>query len=409
MPVLRNIRALATCADGLGPSDAGVVQNAALAWENERVQWVGRARDLPDRYRSEWAMDAGNAIVVPGLIDCHTHLAFGGWRADEFEMRLKGASYLDIARAGGGILSTVRATREASEDELFRRVRDFAVYMLRLGVTTVECKSGYGLTLDDELKLLRVYRRLADEGPIAVVPTLLAAHTLPDEFRESRAEYVQLVCEQIIPRVAEEGLAEFCDVFVEESAFTLDEARALFAAGVAHGLRPKLHADQLTDGGGGALAAEVGAISADHLECISDQGIDAMRDAGVVAVSLPLASLYLRQDPLDARRLIDAGVTLAVATDFNPGSAPSYHLPLAMTLGCLMNRLTPAEALRAATINAAAAIGRSGSVGSLEVGKRADFVLAEASSVNEWLYHFRPSAILNTFIRGRIVYEARRN
>ena len=409
MPTLRNITCLATCSSGKGPSDADVIENAALVWTGDRIQWVGPEADLPEQYRGEFPMDAAGALVVPGLIDCHTHLAFGGWRADEFELRSRGATYLDIARQGGGILSTVRETRRTSEDDLLQRVRDFGVHMLRLGVTTVECKSGYGLNLDDELKLLRVYRRLAQEGPINIVATLLAAHTVPEEFRDDRNGYVDEICSRMIPHVAAERLAEFCDVFVEESAFSIDEGRRVLAAAAEHGLRAKLHADQLTDGGGAALAAEMQAASADHLECISDAGVRALSKAEVVAVTLPIASLYLRQRPLDARRLIDAGARVAVATDFNPGSAPSYHLPLAMTLACIMNGLTPAEALRAATINAAAAINREHLLGSLERGKQADFVLVEAGSINEWLYHFRPNSVLNTFIRGRIVYEARRN
>jgi imidazolonepropionase len=409
MPTLRNITCLATCSSGKGPSDADVIENAALVWTGDRIQWVGPEADLPEQYRGEFPMDAAGALVVPGLIDCHTHLAFGGWRADEFELRSRGATYLDIARQGGGILSTVRETRRTSEDDLLQRVRDFGVHMLRLGVTTVECKSGYGLNLDDELKLLQVYRRLAEEGPINIVATLLAAHTVPEEFRDDRSGYVDEICSRIIPQVAAERLAEFCDVFVEESAFSVDEGRRVLAAAAEHGLRAKLHADQLTDGGGAALAAEMQAASADHLECISDAGATALSKADVVAVTLPIASLYLRQRPLDARRLIDAGARVAVATDFNPGSAPSYHLPLAMTLACIMNGLTPTEALRAATINAAAAINREHLLGSLERGKQADFVLVEAGSINEWLYHFRPNSVLNTFIRGRIVYEARRN
>ncbi len=409
MPVLGNIRCLATCAADLGSSDAGLIEKAALAWSDGTIEWVGPERDLPERYRDDWPMDAGGALVIPGLVDCHTHLAFGGWRADEFEMRVRGKSYLEIAREGGGILSTVRETRAASEDDLLQRVRDFGVYMLRLGVTTVECKSGYGLTRDDEIKLLRVYRRLSEEGPMTIVPTLLAAHAVPGEYRDRRSEYVDEICEAIIPRVAEENLAEFCDVFVEDSAFTIEDARRIFSVASDHGLRPKLHADQLTDGGGAALAAEVSAASADHLECISESGIHAIAGSGAVAVCLPLATLYLRQSPMPARALIDAGATVAVATDFNPGSAPSYHLPLAMTLACVMNGLTPAESLRGATINAAAAIDRASSLGSLEVGKQADFVLVEAGSVNDWLYHFRPNAVLNTFIQGRIVFEARRN
>jgi imidazolonepropionase len=272
--------------------------------------------------------------------------------------------------------------------------------MVRVGVTTVECKSGYGLTLDDELKLLRVYRRLGDEFPGTIVPTLLAAHTVPAEFRSDRDGYLRLVCDAIIPRAAAERLARFCDVFVEQGAFTADEARRVFAAAKAHGLRPKLHADQLSDTGGAALAAEVGAISADHLEHVSDDGLGTMAAAGAVAVLLPLAALYLRQPPLDMARCRSAGVSVAVATDFNPGSAPSYHLPLALTLACTQNRMTPAEALLGATRIAARAIGVENEVSSLEPGKRADFVLVDAESVEHWLYHFRPNAVTATYIGG---------
>ena len=259
--------------------------------------------------------------MVPGLIDCHTHLAFAGWRAGEFEQRILGRSYLEIAEAGGGILSTVRATRAASQEDLYERSRLFLDEMLALGVTTVECKSGYGLSVDDELKQLAVYRQLAEDGPARIVPTLLAAHVVPPEYREDRGGYVDLVVELIIPAAAEEGLARCCDVFLEQSAFTREEARRILEAGNDAGLLGKLHADQLTDGGGARLAAEVGAVSADHLECISEEGIQAVADAGVVAVSLPIATLYLNQEPMPARRLIDAGAAVAVATDFNPGSA----------------------------------------------------------------------------------------
>ena len=283
--------------------------------------------------------------MIPGLVDCHTHLAFAGWRADEFEQRLRGRSYLDIARAGGGIMSTVRQTRAATEADLLRRAAGFLREMLTLGVTTVECKSGYGLEPDAELKLLRVYRQLAKEQPVRLVPTFLGAHVVPPEFRDNRAGYVDLLADRMIPALAKEKLAACCDVFVEESAFSVAEARRILRAGQKSGLSAKLHADQLTSGGGAELAAELGALSADHLEHISDAGIRAMATAGVVAVSLPLASLYLGQPPMPARRLIEAGVAVAVATDFNPGSAPSFHLPLALTLACTLQRMTPAEAL----------------------------------------------------------------
>ena len=406
MPVLTNIATLYTCAGPGGQGAVHAVADAALVWEDETIRWVGAEAELPAAYAGAERLDAGGALVIPGLVDCHTHLAFGGWRADEFEMRILGKSYLDVARAGGGIASTMRHTRAASEDALFERCLGFLGEMARLGVTTVECKSGYGLTLEDELKLLRVYRRLAGAQPLGIVATFLGAHVVPPEYRDDRAAYVRLVCEEMIPRVAAEGLAEFCDVFVEETAFHADEARRIFAAAKRHGLRPKLHVDQLGDGGGAALAAEVGAVSADHLEYTSEAGMRAMAEAGVVAVSLPLATLYLRQKPMDARAFLDAGAAVAVATDFNPGSAPTFHLPLALTLACTMNRLTPAEALKGVTRYAARAIGREDRIGALEPGKQADFVLLDAESVNHWLYHFRPNAARATYVRGRRVAGA---
>lgn len=391
------------CRDEGGQAALHEIPRAALVWEGETIRWVGAEVDLPDALRSTERFDAGGALVVPGLVDCHTHLAFGGWRADEFEQRIRGTSYLDIARKGGGIAGTMRHTRAASEDDLLVRAKGFLGEMARLGVTTVECKSGYGLSVEDELKTLRVYRRLREEQPLGIVSTFLGAHVVPPEFKDDRAAYIRLLCDDLMPRIADENLAAFCDVFVEDTAFSLEESRTIFEAGIRHGLRPKLHADQLSDGGGARLAADVGAISADHLECASEAGIRAMAEAGVVAVSLPLATLYLNQRPMPACAFIEAGVPVAVATDFNPGSAPSYHLPLAMTLACTMQRMTPAEALKGATLYAAKAIACDDRIGSLEPGKQADFVLVDAPSVNHWLYHFRPNAVREVFVRGERV------
>ncbi|HLT47807.1 MAG TPA: imidazolonepropionase [Rubricoccaceae bacterium] len=404
MPVLTDVGQLCTCPPGDGQAEVGAIADAALVWEGETVRWAGPAAALPEAYAGWPRESAGGRLVVPGLVDCHTHLAFGGWRAGEFEQRLLGTSYLEIARRGGGIASTVRATRAASEDALYGRAREALAGMLRLGVTTVEAKSGYGLTLEDEAKLLRVYRRLAEEGPQRIEATFLGAHVVPPEHREDRGGYLRLLTETMIPQVAADGLARFCDVFVEDTAFSPDEARRIFAAAAAHGLIPKLHADQLTDTGGAALAAEVGAASADHLECISDAGIEAMRAAGVVAVSLPLATLYLGQEPMPARRLIAAGVPVAVATDFNPGSAPSYDLPLALWLACTRQRMTPAEALKGATACAARALRRD-DVGSLLPGMKADFVVLDAPDVTHWLYHFRPDATRRVVVGGETAWE----
>jgi imidazolonepropionase len=403
VPILRHIGLAATCRPEGAQADIHPIADAAVVWEDERIVWIGEERALPAEYAGLPSEDAGGRLLVPGLVDCHTHLAFGGWRADEFERRLRGESYLDIARTGGGIASTVRATRAATPAELSGRARRTLDEMARLGVTTIECKSGYGLDVEHELKLLEVYRTLADAQPVRLVPTFLGAHVVPPEFRDRRDAYIELLCATLIPEIARRALARFCDVFVEETAFSVPEARRIFEAARAHGLRAKLHADQLHDCGGALLAAEVRAISADHLEHVSTVGMAALRDAGVVAVSLPIATLYLRVAPMPARELIAAGVAVAVGTDFNPGSAPSAHLPLAMMLACTLQRMTPAEALKGATLYAARAIGLDVQIGSLEPGKSADFALIDAPDPTQWLYHFQANACVATWIRGRRV------
>jgi len=405
VPVLRNIGLLARCLPEGPQSDIHQIARAALAWEGEMLRWVGAEAELPNSYRAWPAENAGGRLVIPGLVDCHTHLAFGGWRADEFAQRIAGKSYLEIAAAGGGIAATVARTRAASDAELLDRCRDHLAGMAALGVATLEAKSGYGLSLEHELRLLRLYRELGS-GPQRLIATLLAAHVVPSEYQARRADYVALIIEEIIPAAAREGLASFCDVFVEESAFSVAEAREILRAGLRHGLRPKLHADQLSAGGGAELAAELGAISADHLECVSGTGIARLAGSGVVAVSLPFAALYLGSAPLPARRLLDAGVAVAVATDFNPGTAPSYHLPMALTLACTLQRMQPAEALKGATSIAARALGLGQVTGSLAAGKSADFAVLDADSVEQWLYHLRANACVRTVVRGSEVWRA---
>lgn len=404
MKLLRNIGLLATCRAEGGQGDLHAIPSAAVAWERGRFRWAGPEAELPAEFSAAEVLDAGGRLVVPGLVDCHTHLAFAGWRGDEFVQRIQGHTYLEIARAGGGIMSTVRATRAATEEELLALAGARLEAMRRLGVTTVECKSGYGLDEETELRLLRVYRRLGEVGPTRIVATFLGAHVVPTEYRERRGEYLAFLAERLIPAIAREKLAACCDVFVEETAFSVEEARAILLAGKAIGLMPKLHADQLSSGGGAELAAEVGAVSADHLECISEAGIAALARAGVVAVSLPIATMYLGQPPMPARRLLDAGVPIAVATDFNPGSAPSYHLPLAMMLACTLQRMTPVEALKGATIVAARAIGLADEVGSVEAGKRADLAVIDAPDVNHWLYQFRSNACVLTMAGGQVCW-----
>ncbi len=399
--LVRNIGELAICRAAGPQNDVHAVPRGAVAWSEGRVTWAGAERDLPRTLGATVEIDAGGRLVIPGLVDCHTHLAFAGWRADEFERRLSGESYLEIARAGGGIRRTVAETRAASAAALTDRAAGFLRHIARLGVTTVECKSGYGLTVDDELKLLRVYSALTARQALRIVPTLLAAHVVPAEFEGDREGWIRVVCDALIPQVAAEGLAACCDVFVEREAFSTAEGRRVLAAGRAAGLAPKVHADQLSAGGGAELAAEMGAISADHLEHVSAAGIDALRRAGTVAVSLPIASACLGTAPMPARQLIAAGVPVAVATDFNPGSAPCYDLPLALWLACTLQRMTPAEALKGATIHAARACGVERETGSLEPGKAADVAIIDAESVTAWLYHYRPGACVRSWVGGR--------
>jgi imidazolonepropionase len=406
VPLLRNISQLATCPPDTPQQDAGLIKNAALVWTDGLVRWVGHHADMPAKFQDEPVVDCERRLVVPGLVDCHTHLCFGGWRGDEFELRLRGASYREIAQAGGGIASTVAATRGASLGELQRKAESILDEMLAMGITTVECKSGYGLDEANELKQLEVYRRLNDCHVIDLVPTFLGAHIIPPEYSDQRDRYVKLLCEELIPLIAREGLARFCDAFVEEGAYSIEEARQILSVAARHGLGIKLHADQLSDGGGAELAAELGATSAEHLEYVSETGMKALSKSGTVAVSLPLASLYLGEPCIPARKLMDLGVPVAVATDFNPGSSPSYHLPLAMTLACIQQSMSPQESLMGATTVAAKAVSLSDRTGSLLPGYQADLAIIDSPSLNHWLYHFRPNACISVLKNGNWVSSA---
>lgn len=402
--VLRNIGWLARCEPSPIQSEIQPLDHAAIAWKDGVIDWVGRESDLPEGLGDRREYTASGRAVIPGLIDAHTHLVFGGWRPDEFRQRIEGVSYLDIAAAGGGIRKTMRQTRGASEEALKAHAHSALAGMLELGVTTIECKTGYGLSFEDELRLLRVIRALDDETPQSLIPTLLAAHVVPDASECDADCYVDMIVERLIPAVAEKKLARFNDVFVEEGAFTAEQAIRVLKAGQALGLDAKLHVDQLGDGGGGHLAASLGANSADHLEYTSAEGRAAMAEAGTVAVCLPFASLYLNQPPMDGRAFVEDGVQVAVATDFNPGSAPSYDLPLALMLACTMSRLTPAEALAGATRVAARAVGESANRGSIALGMRADFAELSTDNVDQWLYHFRPNVCAATWIGGQRVH-----
>ncbi|HEY6985120.1 MAG TPA: imidazolonepropionase, partial [Rhodanobacteraceae bacterium] len=354
----------------------GTIEHAALGYRDGFITFAGAMSALPDRpdALATRVESVANAWIAPGLIDCHTHLVFGGDRAHEFELRLGGASYEDIARWGGGILSTVRATREADEDSLLAQSLPRARALVRDGVTTIEIKSGYGLDLESERRMLRVARRIGDTLGIGISTTLLAAHALPAEFKDRADAYIDEICDRILPAIAREGLADAVDAFCDRIAFTPAQTRRVFTRARELGLPVKLHADQLTDFGGAALAAEFNARSAEHLEHANEEGIHAMANAGTVAVLLPGAYYALRETklpPIDAFR--QAGVPIAIATDLNPGTSPILSLRLAMSMACTLFRLTPEEALRGTTIHAARALGFDDR-GTLEAGKRADFV-----------------------------------
>ncbi|HEY8973362.1 MAG TPA: imidazolonepropionase [Burkholderiaceae bacterium] len=389
---------LATLAE---PAGWGVVERGAIVTDGARIAWVGAEADLPPLGNGGVdEHDLGGALVTPGLVDAHTHLVYGGQRAHEFELRLQGASYEDIARAGGGIRSTVAATRAASEDELLRSAAKRLRTLRDGGVTTVEIKSGYGLSFEDEAKCLRVARRLGETG-VTVRTTSLAAHALPPEFGDRADAYIDAVCDWL-PQWHALGLVDAVDAFCERIAFSTAQVERVFTAAAALGLPVKLHAEQLSDSGGAQLAARFKALSCDHIEWLSDAGVAAMRDAGSVAMLLPGAFHFLRETrlpPIAALR--EAGVPLAVSTDHNPGTSPTLSLPLMIHLACVDLRLTPEEAVRGATVNAARALGLADR-GTLAVGQRADFALWEHEHPRELAYWFGHPACRGTVVAAHM-------
>lgn len=385
----------------------GLIRDGAVAVADGLITAVGTTADLLGSIRAAETVNARGRVVLPGFVDPHTHLLFGGSRAEEFEQRLRGATYLQIAAAGGGILHTVAQTRMVGERALVDVGAARLTRMLAHGSTTVEAKSGYGLATEEELKLLRALHRLSAAHHVDVIPTFLGAHALPAEFAFDSDAYVSLVIEEMLPAVAEEDLAEYCDVFCEEGAFTLDQSRAILEAGAELGLAPKIHADEFSDRGGARLAAEVGATSADHLLFASEEGLSAMAKAGVIGVLLPGTAFFLGLPYAPARRMIDLGVAVALATDFNPGSSPTYSMQMAVALACLGMRLTPAEAIVAATLNAAWAVGMAEEVGSLEPGKVADLVILDATDHRALGMHFGVNLVDEVYKRGRFVSSTR--
>ncbi|MFH0916321.1 MAG: imidazolonepropionase [bacterium] len=420
---------LLTCPRGdSGPgvrSDLGKVSDGAIAARSGRVAWVGKTAQLREEVRplpGAEVVEAQGRVVMPGLVECHAHLAFVGDRPDEFQLRVSGATYQEVAAAGGGIMSTVHETRSAKDQVLRESAHRRLDLFLTYGVTTVEAKSGYGLSLEQELRLLEVYRDLDAVHPVDVVPTLLGMHVVPVEFSDRVDDYVKMVAKKMVPAAAKRKLARFCDAFCEKGAFSVDQCRRVLAAGLEHGLLPKLHADQLSSTGGTEMAVELGAVSVDHLDKVSDAGIASLaaaaeraRAAGAkgrakgqppatVAVLLPGATFFLGEGGhAPARRLLDAGVPVALSTDFNPGSSPTQNLWLMATMGCSALRMSAAEVIRAITIEAAAAVGLDHEVGSLEVGKKADILILEHTNHTQIPYRYGMNPVWRVFKAGRCV------
>jgi imidazolonepropionase len=393
--------ARARIGDELG--DLRILQDGAALIENGLIVAVGPSDEIKAPHAQ--TIDASGSVVMPGFIDAHTHPVFAGDRADEFELRLHGLTYQEIARRGGGIRSTVGKTRAASEAELLDAGRRYARWFIEHGTTTIEAKSGYGLSIEDELKLLRVIRKLGEEGPLEIVPTVLAAHVLPEEFAHDRAEYIRLISDGLLPRVAQEGLAEYHDVFCDEGAFTLSETRTLMSAARAHGLKLRIHAEQLSRSEAAQLAAELQMKTADHLEKVRDEDIAALAQAGVMAVLLPGAIFNLGlHDYPPARKLIAAGVPVVLATDFNPGTSPTPNMQMILSLACTQMRMTPAEAISAATINAAYSLDRGDRLGSLEPGKQADLIILDCADYRQIPYFFGINHVRIVIKRGQIVF-----
>jgi imidazolonepropionase len=381
----------------------GVVAPGALLIRGPRIERIGSTDEIEQLIDGECeVVDAGRRIVLPGFVDAHTHPVFAGTRVDEFEQRIKGATYQEIAARGGGIQSTVNRTRAATLDDLVAAGKRYAAWFLQGGTTTIEAKSGYGLSREDELKLLRAIKRLDQETPLRYVPTFLGAHSIPPEYHARRSEYVSLLIDDLLPQITQQKLAEFCDVFCEENVFTTDEAWRILSAARCHGLGLRIHADQLSLGGGAQLAAELGSITADHLEHTDAAGIAALKQAGVQPVLLPgsVYALGSARYPA-AREMIDTGLAVVLATDFNPGSSPTPSMLTILSLAATHMKMTPAEAITASTINAAYSLNRGDTIGSLEPGKIADLVIHDSDDYRELAYFFGVQHAWKTYCGGR--------
>jgi imidazolonepropionase len=386
-------------------NDLGILENAAVMIEEGTISWIGKMEELSMGSLGETdVLDCIENVVMPGFVDSHTHLLFAGSREDEFALRGSGATYQEIAASGGGILNTVKHVREATKKDLKKNARRWLNAMMKCGTTTVEIKSGYGLATDHEIKMLEAIRELNDEEMMTIVGTFLGAHAVPPEFREKKAAYVEEIVTKMIPFIGTKKLASFCDVFCENGYFNLDETRTILNRARQFGLLPKVHVDELSPIGGAELAAEISAVSADHLEHVTDSGIEALCRSDVVATLLPGVSFFLNHQYAPARKLIDASVPVALASDFNPGSCMSYSMPMMMTIACTHMQMSPEEAISASTLNAAAALNLSDQVGSIEVGKKADIIVLNIPNYKFLPYHFGENHVAKV-VKDGVVLE----
>ena len=383
-------------------SELAIIRDGGMVIREGKIDIVGSSNEIKKIAGDAEVVDAGGRVVFPGFVDAHTHLVFAGNRLDDFERRARGESYAQIARAGGGIWSTVGKTRAASDVDLLAQAKKHGEWFLRSGTTTVEAKSGYGLTVEDELKILRVMQRLNEETPLEVVPTFLGAHAVPRNLETD--EYIALLVDEMLPQIARQNLAEFCDVFCERGYFDVEPSRRILKAARKLGLRLRIHADQLTNSGGAELAAELNATTADHLEKTDERGIAALKSAGVQPVLLP-GSVYALglSDYPRTREMIEAGLAVVIATDFNPGSSPTPSMPMILSLACTQMKMSPSEAITAATINAAYSLNRGNTIGSLEAGKLANFSIFDCEDYRELAYWFGIPQTHSVFVKGKRV------
>jgi len=403
--LIKNIGALVSAKGskalkGAEMANIDILHDCAAAVKDGKIVFIGSESAAPTCTE---VLDAKGLLVTPGLVDAHTHLVFGGWRQHEFELKLKGAAYLDILKAGGGILSTVEKTRAATENELFEKAKKISLQMAAHGTTTIEAKSGYGLNIEDELKQLSVVKRLQADMPLDFVSTFMGAHAVPGEYKGRSEDYIDFVCNELLPVVASKKLADYCDIFCETGVFDAALSEKLLLKAREYGFGLKIHADEINPVGGSELAGRLGVHTAEHLIAATDEGIDLMADSGVIACLLPATSFYLDKPFARARYMMDKNMAVAVASDFNPGSSPNFNLQFAMNLACIRYKMTPKEALSAVTINAAAAIGMAGKVGTIEIGKKADIVIWNAPDLDYLFYRYGNNQVMHTIKGGAVL------